>query len=442
MTTPGVQRDPLRRYLSAWIGFSAGGQFSQALSVAIIVYAFGIHAIRALIGWPGSIAVLSSLVVLAALSLFGARHRIEWRGILPVSLLGLFGFLTISVFWSEYTWVSIGGALYALAFASLGMFLALGRDLVQVVRATGDALRILLTVSLSLEVLSGLLIDTPLTFLGIQGNLARGGPIQGVAGTRNFLGFLAALALITFAVEWLTRSITQGVAIASGVLGLASFVFASSPVTSIAVLVLVVAAIALRSLRRAPRERKPVLQGVLLVLVVIGGVLAFFSRDRLLAAIGATSDVDARLSLWAEIRALIPLHDIAGWGFTGPWQSNVFPFSILTVANGHPSDSGLGAFYDMWLQLGLVGVVLLIAAGGLAFLRSWLTASDHPIVAYVWPALVLLLIAVTDLAESFVLGEGTLMLFVAIATIAARKRSWRLRLPHWDSAGPELPAER
>jgi hypothetical protein len=42
---------------------------------------------------------------------------------------------------------------------------------------------------------------------------------------------------------------------------------------------------------------------------------------------------------------------------------------------------------------------------------------------------VLVLIGVTALAESFVLFEGTLMLFVAIATIAARKRSWRSRLP-------------
>ncbi|GAA4686709.1 exopolysaccharide production protein [Frondihabitans cladoniiphilus] len=442
MTNPGAQRDPLRRYLSAWIGFSAGGFFSQALSVAILLYALGLHTVRALIGWPGSIAVLSSLVVLAGLSLFGARHRIEWRGILPVSLLALFAFLAASTFWSQYTWVTIGGVLYALAFAALGMFLALGRDLVQVIRATGDALRILLTVSLSLEVLSGLLIDTPIPFLGIEGNLWKGGPIQGVAGTRNLLGFLAALALITFAVEWLTRSVTQGTAIASGVVAVLCLVFASSPVTSIAVLVLVVAAIALRSIRRAPKERKPVLQGVLLALVLIGGFLAYLGRDRLLAAIGATSDVRARLSLWTEIRTLIPLHSIAGWGFTGPWQSDVFPFSILRVADGAPSDSGLGAFYDTWLQIGLVGLLILIAAGGLAFLRSWLTASDHPIVAYVWPSLVLVLIGVTAFAESYVLAEGTLMLFVTIATISARKRSWRLRLPHFDTGSTELPRSR
>jgi exopolysaccharide production protein ExoQ len=53
---------------------------------------------------------------------------------------------------------------------------------------------------------------------------------------------------------------------------------------------------------------------------------------------------------------------------------------------------------------------------------------------------VLVLIGVTALAESFVLSEGTLMVFVAIATIAARKRSWRSRLPQL-SARP-YPSDR
>jgi O-antigen ligase len=441
VTIPGDRRDPLRRYLSAWMGFSAGGQFSQALAVAILLYSLGINTVRALVGWPGSLGILCTLVLLAALSLVGARHRIEWRGILPLSLIGLFGFMVASVFWSQYTWVSIGGSLYGLAFAFLGMFLALGRDLVQVVRAAGDALRILLAVSIGLEVLSGLLLDQPIPFLGIQGNLAYGGPIQGVGGTRNFLGFLAALALITFAVEWFTRSITQGVAIASGIMALVCLFFASSPVTSIAVLVLAVAAIALRSLRRAPKERRPVLQGVLLALVVIGGTLAFVARDRLLAAIGATSDLEVRLSLWTTIRLFITQHPLAGWGFTGAWQMDVFPFSVITVPGGRPSATGLGAFFDIWMQLGLVGLILLLAASALAFVRSWLTASDHPIVAYVWPTLVLLLIGVTASAESYVLFESNLMLLVAIATISARKRSWRVRLPHFDHQEPGLPSD-
>lgn len=422
-------RDPLRRYLSAWIGFSAGGHFSQALSVAIVLYAFSTQSVRALMGWPGSLAVLGTLVVLAALSLVGGRHHIEWHGILPVSLIALFGFMGLSVFWSEYTWVTIGGVAYAVGFGALGLYLALGRDLVQVVRAFGDALRILLVISLSLEVLSGLLIDQPIAFLGIQGNLAAGGPIQGISGTRNYLGFLATLAVITFAVEFLTRSVPRRQAVASGVLALTALGFARSPATAIAVIVLIVAGVALDALRRAPESRRSLMQSVFAVIVVLGGALAYAGRSRLLDAVDATNDLSVRSLLWARIRELAAVHDIVGWGFVGQWPTEIFPYSTIIAPNGRPHETGLNAFFDIWLQLGLVGGLLLVVAGTLAFVRSWITASGHPIVAYVWPALVLVLIGVTAVAESFVLFEGTLMTFVAIATIAARKRSWRSRLP-------------
>lgn len=423
------ERDPIRRYVSAWIGFSAGGHFSQALAVAIVLYGFSTEAIRSLMGWPGSVAILAALLVLAAVSLFGQRHHVEWRGILPVSLLALFGFMGLSVFWSEYTWVTVGGAAYAAAFGLLGIYLALGRDLVQVVRAVGDALRIVLVTSLALEVLSGLLIDQPIAFLGIQGNLAYGGPIQGIAGTRNYIGFLAALALVTFAVEFLTRSVPRPQAVASGVMAVATLLFARSPVTAVAVLALVVAGVALNALRRAPERRRPLMQGVLAALLVAGGALAYAGRTRLLDSVDATADLSARTALWDRIRELSSMKDITGWGFVGQWPGEIFPFSTILSPNGRPYATGLNAFYDMGLQLGLAGMLLLIAAGTLAFVRSWTTASGHPIVAYVWPALVLVLIGVTALAESYVLFEGSLMLFVAVATIAARKRSWRSRLP-------------
>jgi len=171
-----------------------------------------------------------------------------------------------------------------------------------------------------------------------------------------------------------------------------------------------------------------VVQVALGALVVLGAVLAWVGRARLLDALGGTGDVVTRTDLWARMRGLISVHDIQGWGWVGQWPTDVFPFVVLTGPSGRPHETGLNAYWDAWLQLGLVGVVVLVVAGGLAFVRSWSTASGHPIVAYAWPALVLLLIGVVSFAESFVLFEGTLMLFVACATIAARKRSWRSRL--------------
>lgn len=72
-----------RRYLSAWIGFSAGGRFSQALATVIVLFGFGQPTVEALVGRAGTWAVLVTLFVLAGLSLLGQRYRIEWHGVLP-----------------------------------------------------------------------------------------------------------------------------------------------------------------------------------------------------------------------------------------------------------------------------------------------------------------------------------------------------------------------
>ena len=108
--------------------------------------------------------------------------------------------------------------VYLVAFAFLGVYVALMRDTIQIVRAFGDVMRVLLGVSLALEVLSGILLDVPITILGIQGDLAELGPIQGIFGSRNLLGFVALIALLTFIVEWRTRIVQRGRAIGSIVL--------------------------------------------------------------------------------------------------------------------------------------------------------------------------------------------------------------------------------
>src|SRR5690606_36524936 len=106
------------------------------------------------------------------------------------------------------SWLSL------LAYGFLAVVIAHVRDTLQTVRALGDVLRALLAISLGIEILSGILLDMPFPFLGVAGDIAFGGPIQGVFGTRNYLGFVTVVALITFLVEWRTQSISLGRSVA------------------------------------------------------------------------------------------------------------------------------------------------------------------------------------------------------------------------------------
>lgn len=404
----------------------ASPRMTQALTEAIVGVALATFAVRALVGWPGSIAVISALVLLAALSLAGQPERVEWRGVLPLSLIALFSLLTVSIIWSQYTWATIGGIAYASAFAFLGVYIALVRDLIQLVRAVGNALRVILTASFVLEVLSGALLDTPFTWIGITGDLATGGPVQGLAGTRNAFAFLGALAVLSFWIEYRTRSVSRGLTAYSLVLAGATIVFARSPVAYLVLAAVLVVGLALVIIRRQEALARRATQSVLLISAVVFAVLAWVFRGPLIGFVDAAAEVRARTSVWSQVGDLVAQQPVLGWGWVGMWPTAVYPFSSVREG-GAPAESALNAYADIWLQLGLAGIIVLIAALGLAFVRAWLVATDRRSTVYVWPALTLVLLATVSMTESYLLYEGGLLLFVTSAFAAARNRSWRGR---------------
>lgn len=406
----------------------ASPRFTQALTEVAVAVALCMHALRAFLGWPGALAVLAALVVLAGLSLAGQPERVEWRGILPISLLALVGLMVVSVFWSQYAWASIGGVAYSLAFAFLGLYIALVRDTIQVVRGVGNALRFVLTASFALEILSGILIDAPIRFLGIAGNLAEGGPVQGLAGTRNYFAFMGGLAVLSFWIEYRTRSVPRGLTWYSLALAAATIVFARSPVTGLVLAAVLVAGLVLVVLRRLEPAPRRTLQSVLLVSAAVAALLGWTFRQQLIALAGATADVTVRTSVWADLEKLIGQHSVQGWGWAGAWHPELYPFLVVRDAFGHQPESALNAYVDVTLQLGFIGLGVLLVALGLAFVRSWLVATERRSTVHVWPALTLVLLTTTSMTESYLLVEAGFMLFVVAAVTAARNRSWRGRL--------------
>ncbi|WBU37787.1 exopolysaccharide production protein [Homoserinibacter sp. YIM 151385] len=410
------------------VELAAAPRLRQALTVVILGVALAPDAVRTTLGLPGWIAVIGSLLVIAVLSIIGQGEEIQWSGVLPISLLALLGWISLSVVWSEYTWASIGGVAAALAMALLALYIALSRDLIQIVRAAGDALRAILVVSIVLEAMSGLIFDVPFTFIGIAGNLAQGGPITGISGTRNELCFLAGLGVLTFWIEWRTRSVRRGVSVGSLSLALGTILLARSPVTVLVLLGIGVLGLALVALRRTTPERRTIAQPVLLAAALIAGAVVWLLRSRVIDLFNASSDLETRLERWAQLRALIDVHAVEGWGWVGVWPVELFPFSTIRSHDGGQAGAALNALYDAWFQIGLVGTALLVIALGLGFVRAWLVASEFRSTVHVWPALTLALLAATSLAESFVLSDGGLLLAVLACVTAARKRSWRQRL--------------
>jgi len=413
------------RIPSQVLGFVGSAPFASVLTVAIVATVFFTHVVRSTIDWPGLVAVLIGLTVAAGLSLVARREELHWQGILPITLMLFVGWSTASLFWSVYSRSSFTSELYQLDIAFLAIYVAVARDLIQVVRAFGDVLRVVLVLSLALEILSGVLIDAPIRFLGILGNLASGGPIQGIVGTRNMLGVVTLIAAVTFAVELVTRSVPRGVAIGSLVVCGLAFLLSRSPVAAALAVVLTIAAAALVWVRRTSPDRRPLLQAGIAISAVVGMFIVYALRTRVVDALSAGGEFEVRLALWRRVIGLTQINSLEGFGWIGVWRTNLAPYFAIRTLNGREPTSALNAFLDVWLQLGIVGLALFIVLIGLAVTRAWVVASNRKAVTHVWPALILVTLVATSAAESFALVEIGWFCLVVCAVKAAQELSWR-----------------
>lgn len=413
--------------------FLGSARFTSTLALLAVIVGFSTHAIRALIGWPGLIGALAVLTVLAAASFIAQRKLIEWHGLLPVSALLFVGWCALSLIWSEYQWATLAAVVYQLLFAFLAVYIALVRDAIQIVRVVGDALRILLTLSLVLEVLSGLLLDMPFRFLSVQGNIAQGGPVQGLFGTRNQLSIVALIAFVTFLVELRTRSVRSQLAAFSLSLAVLCLLFARSPVIAAVSVVVGLATLALFGLRKVPAHQRTYVQWGLALLTVALLVVAYLYRTRVIDLLNARADFQVRYRLWIQIWELIPVQQTIGWGWMGAWPTDLYPFTAIQATTGMYHANGLNAYLDVYFQVGIIGLVLFVLLIALAFSRSWLLASNRRSVVYAWAPLVLVALLVTSVFESSILIESGWMLLIICTVKASQGMSWRLRLPRRDA---------
>lgn len=406
-------------------GLLGSAEFARAYTVAVLTAVFASFTIEHAASAVTLATVIAALCVLGAWILWVRREELSLLRIAPSSLLAFLAWAAVSIVWTTDKSATALGWMELFGFAFLAITVGHIRDTLQTVRALGDSLRFLLLVSLGLEILSGVLLDTPFAFLGIQGDLAVGGPVQGIFGSRNMLGFVTVIALITFVVEWRSQSLTARIAIPSIALaGLLAF-FSSSPTVLVLAAAVGVVAVALAIVRHAPAERRTIVQWVLGVLVALALAAAFALRHVIIALLDAGSDFSIRATLWNTILDFVALKPVEGWGWFGSWARGEFPFTYINFLLDDHHQSALNAYFDVLLQLGAAGLVLFLLFGGIATVRSWLVASVRRSVVYAWTPLMLVTLAVESMFESFTLvGAGWFML-VLCALRAGQTRSWR-----------------
>lgn len=402
----------------------ASPEVTAAFSTATIGAAVLAVPIRALIGDAGWMTIVVALALIATAALVARGRDSRSPTILPITVMVAVGWAVLSIAWTATRWATIGALVPLVGLAVAGIAIATVRDQVQILRTVADVARFALVLSLALELLSGILLDTPFEFLGIEGDLAGFGPIQGVAGTSDRLGVFAVIAAITFGVEWFTRAIPRGLSIASMIAAMLVFAFASSGVAAIVVVAVGVAVALLVLLRRVSDATRRAVHWVIIGALGIVALVSWTVRSALIVALDSSTANRDIVDLWLGSWSMIDLKPVTGWGWIGAWDVELSPYRYIAVRVPGDPLSASNAVLDVLLQLGLVGLLAFAAMAALAIVRTWrLAATARPVVA-LWPALVLVTLGVASVADSLVLVDWGWLLLVVCAGIGSRRAGW------------------
>lgn len=412
----------------------------RALAVVVLTVLLAGQALRNLVGWWGWGVVVAALLVAVVVVLARQRPRLRWSRT-PKSLVAFLALVVLSLLWSAYPGASAIGVVAQLATTIGGVALALTLGAGAFVTALGRSLRIAVGLSLLFELVIAVVVRQPVlpafidlpdgripdAFYWSQAALLTGGPIQGIMGNRNLLGFVALLGLIVVLVELAARSIGRRAGALWVVLFVATLLLTrSSTVLLCAVAVALAAGAALWARRRGESGRRPVYATAFAAAVVaVGGVVVGWSA--LLGVLGKSEDATGRLDIWRAVWSLASERPVLGWGWVSYWAPWVAPFDTLAERKGVLYLQAHNAWLDVWLQLGIVGLLLFAALTASTLWRSWFRAVDRPrrsatstlpySAVSLAPLLIVVALLAQSLAESRILIEGGWLLVVALAVM-------------------------
>jgi len=399
-------------------------------------------------GWwvYGVLAVL----VAACSVLMLVVHRDQWRiGALPYPLLVFLVLATASLAWSFYPAATALGLLSTWLVTLAALWLAVGYRWQELVRGLGTLLRIVLGASIVFELFVALVLRRPILPLFTQPGVDYSayeklpkmlywsrnelfevfdeGRIQGIVGNANHLGMLAALGVIVFAIQLADRSTRRSWTVLWLALAGVTLLLTRSATVTLALAAAAVAVLAAIVVRRAdtPRRRR-IAYGAIAAVIAVGAALAIVFRSSLLGVLGKSADFTGRVGIWEKVIELAGQRPAFGWGWVSYWMPWAEPFENLAFRNGVRQLQAHDVWLDVWLQLGILGVVVFAALVLSAAIRSWTFAIDRPQFGRApagsytaWgllPLAIIVVLLVQSVAESRLITEYGWAFLVLIAT--------------------------
>lgn len=340
-------------------------------------------------GVTGSAVVVAITTAVSAAIWLVQRPRRRWRR-LPWFALAYVGWAVLSLLWTEWPRATAMTLALLLATTAQAIFVASVLTGRQIIEAIAAAVKWMLALSVAFELWVSLIWRGP-----ILPHFVRPGPdfdgdpimfwsrdklftddrIQGIFGNANSLAYIALLGLVVFGLQINTRAGRRG-PLAAWTL-LAAFCFwrgssATATMCALAIAIVIVVVLLMRRARTAAARR------ILYVVFAVSGVALvstlWLLREDLFELLGRSSDLSGRKEIWATVGERFAESPIFGWGYSVPWVPTDPFFDGWIIDRGVSVMQAHSTWFDVAMQLGVVGVLFFAVALGAFTWRAWFLA--------------------------------------------------------------------
>ncbi|WP_159449242.1 O-antigen ligase [Demequina sp. NBRC 110055] len=438
-----------------WLASTHG---REAVAVWSVVFLVSGQGFRYLLG----MALYSVLAVVTVTAVAIAFRTSAARVKLSVVVLAFVALTGLSVIWSVTPAVTALAALVTVAttyvaivtvqnfgtsrflellYRGLQWSLLLGVSFELIVAAfIRDEVRPLVS---DLTGLAGLTEKTS-PFMWSENHLLEGGPIQGFVGNRNPFAAIALLTAILALMLYLERRVSRRNAFIT--LAVSAAVLLLTQSATVAVMALVVAVLfgVAVVVRHADTHARTTVSLYLLGTAAVVGWMSYRYKDAVLAMLDRDSDLTNRTEIWERVIS-VASDRVEGWGFVGYWPVWSDPYASIVDQTTERATHAHNAFLDSWLQLGVVGLILLVVLVGSVFFRSWRVVQrgerHSSWIPVAW-ALLIAALGVQALSESRLLVEGGWYMLVALTAMVPGMVAVTPRAPHLARTGAGQPVPR
>ncbi|MGO2110111.1 MAG: O-antigen ligase family protein [Pseudoclavibacter sp.] len=443
-----------RRGIRAWLRGGLGdpergdNPWHLAFAAFAIFTGFAGDFWRNLASWYGFGVVALAVLVLAVVVLAKKRPLPRWHH-LPLPLLLFMVWCLTTALWSEYVAETLLTSALQIITVVIGLAIAVTLTRPMLLRAISLAMRAIVAMSLVFEVIveaffpdgvfplymlipgqlemltgvPGATIDTaPPGFKWSQGHIFSGAAIQGVVGNRNLLAMIALLAAIAVAVQLMSKQIGRWNGLIWLAASLGTVALSRSMTVVVACGVVAFAALLVWIARPLRTRHRWMLYGAVFVAMLACAAVVLRFHDTLFGLINRSSDMSGRGDIWWAVTQLAWEHWLGGLGWISYWAPWVEPFKGMLVVDGVQYLQAHNAYIDVWMQTGVIGVVLFALLVITTLIRTWWLAIDSEpngqaripqsaMLAF----LVVVALTVQSLTESRLLVEGNWLLLSSLA---------------------------